>query len=138
LNNCFAVIVLIDHHWLNAFEQKRNGLDGMDYVLFEIEQALERRKLVIAAALHDVDIDAARNRLPREIESLGKLQWARIRHDPDFATDMQRVVQSIWKEIEKSGPSDRGQSRLQPTPPERPSWTALFSGVVRGWRGLVP
>jgi hypothetical protein len=151
LQGCSAVIVLIHRQWLEAFKEKREKKER-DYVLSEIKAAIDGDKATIPVALKGVDIEKVQRQLreDRGLEkTIGRLcnkQWQQLRDDPDFTSDMRRIIESIWAAVIKGGKWEEviegGRARTtsqdsktsRPGPePSQPSWAQLLSRIVEGW-----
>jgi TIR domain len=83
------VLVLIGRTWLEELNERRGGADA-DQVLVEVELALGSGKPVIPL-LVDASMPAAAE-LPRELQALAYRNGLSLRPDPDFATDVDRVL----------------------------------------------
>jgi TIR domain len=125
LRQCEVVVPFIGPGWFEGFREKAR-LGRKDWVLEEIKVALELKP---AEAILPVLVEGAiPNRteptaktpktsekptpassleeeiggLPEEIRGLGNLQIQRLRPDPDFRTDMDRLVKNVWKVYSES------------------------------------
>ena len=91
---CNIMLVLMGREWLNR--ENRNRLhDENDYVRFEIETALRRDIPVIPVFVARRDSMPSRDELPESLRDLVYRQAVFIRPDPDFHTDMERLVDKI-------------------------------------------
>jgi hypothetical protein len=160
LQGCSAVIVLIHDQWLEAFKEKRER----DYVLSEIKAAIAAEKAVIPVTLKGVSIEEVQQQLRQDQElkeilkeisaPLSEKQWQQLRDDPDFTSDIRRIIQSIWAAVIKGGKWERvikgGRSQDSKTPrpdpalsepswaqASEPSWAQLLSNFVTGWTQAV-
>ena len=127
IGRCDVLLVVIGPGWLTATDESghRRLDDPADFVRLEIEAGLRREIPVVPLTL-------ARSRMPRvdELpESLGPLALRNgrpIRPDPDFHTDMGRLIASL-REMSSAGQiasprhqqtslTDRPRSTLRETP----------------------
>ena len=96
LRQCRIVIAVIGRDW----EQLRNEHnlrrldDPHDFVVLEIASALTRRIPVIPILVDRTSLPAA-NLLPDAIAMMRFRQTLLLRPDPDFATDVDRLIQAI-------------------------------------------
>jgi hypothetical protein len=137
LEECIAVIVLIDEKWVDAFEVKAEAAER-DYVLEEIQQALEWNKPMIPVALQHVDMDFVQKHLPDDLQALGSKQWQQLRYDPDFTSDIDRVLKAIWLEVWQSGPRHAPRHRRETrrrAPGRRGQfpWADMFPAIMESW-----
>lgn len=97
-----VVLVIVGPSWTNILQQRKDG-PGIDHVREEIRLALEAGNLVIPVTVEN-------SRLPKEeelagfedIASLRTRNALAVRPDPDFDTDLRRVV----TEISRIGPPE--------------------------------
>lgn len=105
LQSCQVVVVLIVPGWEERFEKlKRKGRD--DWVKLELQHAARFGKLIIPLFVgRDAQRDPIRfESVPRSCrEALEKAQYYSVRADPDFASDMSKVIGSIWQRLQESG-----------------------------------
>jgi hypothetical protein len=96
VQSCVALIAVIGAGWLEAkgADGKRRLEDSNDWVRIELEAALERDIPVIPALVDDVLLPEP-STLPDALAALSFRQTIRIRPDPDFATDLQRLASAL-------------------------------------------
>lgn len=96
VQSCGVMVAVIGNAWLDAKDAAGNRrLDDVDdWVRIELEAALERDIPVIPALLGDAVLpDAAK--LPDPLTVLTFRQATRVRPDPDFATDIERLARAL-------------------------------------------
>jgi hypothetical protein len=133
IENSSVMIALIGPDWLAAFENP--GPEG-DWVRHELASALhpkdpKKKKAVIPVTLEGVDPGKLfkPNSLPEDLDKLQDRQWQPLRTDPDYAGDVQRVVDAIWKEVELEDPQSEG-SVIQPRETDAESLNDLYRIAV--------
>jgi TIR domain len=98
VGSCNVLLAVIGRDWL-ALTTKAGGRridDPKDFVRLEIETALERQIPVIPVLAEDAEIPGEMD-LPESIRPLVYRNGLRIRHDPDFARDVERLIKSLIK-----------------------------------------
>jgi Polyketide cyclase / dehydrase and lipid transport/TIR domain len=125
LKSCSVFVAFIGPRWFEVLE-KRRSLGRKDFVLEEIRMALgleEENKLKVLPLLvqdalrEGTTLEEELTAFP-EISALAKQQFYRLRPDPDFRSDMERVVISIWETIVDEENSRRTRrSASEPTGP---------------------
>jgi hypothetical protein len=109
LRQCRVVIAVIGRDW----EQLRNENnvrkldDPHDFVVIEIASALTRRIPVIPVLVDRTSLPAA-NLLPEAIATMKFRQACQLRHDPDFATDVERLIHAIETLLQRAEGSAPG------------------------------
>ncbi|MEO0518586.1 MAG: SUMF1/EgtB/PvdO family nonheme iron enzyme [Cyanobacteria bacterium P01_A01_bin.116] len=103
VGQCQILLAVIGKSWLQVTDEAgRRRLDNpADWVRLEIETALRRKVRVIPILLDGVAMPAVRD-LPAALQPLAYRNAARVRHDPDFRRDMDRVVGVIQRHLEKT------------------------------------
>ncbi len=97
LADCRVELVVIGRFWvtLKTPDGKRRRLDvSDDFVRTEIETGL-RAGLVVVPLLVDNATMPRSNQFPASIRALAEFQGAQVRNDPDFATDIQRLIHQL-------------------------------------------
>jgi tetratricopeptide (TPR) repeat protein len=99
--------------------QAKTATNQTDWVKLEIETALARDIRVIPVLLDGVDMPASED-LPSSLQPLTYRNAARVRHDPDFRSDMARLQKRI-------------ESNLSPlTPPQgQATWAERLSAITQ-------
>ena len=107
LEQCKIVIAFIGPGWLQGFKDKeRQG--RKDWVLEELKIALKMNRkqgkeilpvLVDGAFPKATSLDEEIAQLPKEVRGLGRFQIHRLRPDPDFKADMERLSMAAWTVI---------------------------------------
>src|SRR5262249_35184849 len=107
LSQCSVLLVVIGDRWLTLQDEhgKRRLDNPNDYVRLEIETAFSRDITIIPLTLDGVSMPQAKE-LPLSIQDLAYIQSIPIRHNPDFHSDMDkllaRVVGHIHTQPDKS------------------------------------
>jgi TIR domain len=96
LERCNVILVLIGDSWLDVLTPRgtRRLEDPEDFVRQEIESALRRNILVIPILLGKATMPEAKN-LPISLQALVTRHALKIRPDPDFHRDMDRLVADL-------------------------------------------
>ncbi|MEM9087280.1 MAG: toll/interleukin-1 receptor domain-containing protein [Cyanobacteria bacterium P01_F01_bin.53] len=96
VGECQVLLAIIGRRWLQV--QDADGhrrLDNpADWVRLEIEIALTRNVRVIPVLLDGVEMPGLQD-LPESLQPLCYRNAARVRHDPDFRKDIERVIRVI-------------------------------------------
>lgn len=125
--SCDVLLAVMGPRWLTAQDQDgRRRLDlDKDFVRIEIEAALRRKVPVIPVLLGDTPM-APPEQLPESLRDLSYRGAARVRPDPDFATDIARLIKAIRRDpsARRTG-GDPG-----PLPRRRLAAWALAAGVI--------
>jgi hypothetical protein len=128
LEACSVVLVVIGPNWIDTRtgDGQRRLDDPQDHVRVEIETALRVGGLrVIPVLVGNVTMPRP-EQLPDSIRGLVGRAGLSIRHDPDFRTDMSRLVRDLREVV-----PDTTKSMLQPL---ARSWWAF---ALRGLFGVV-
>ncbi|MGC1309901.1 MAG: SUMF1/EgtB/PvdO family nonheme iron enzyme [Phormidesmis sp.] len=149
VGQCQILLAVIGKTWLTAQDAAGNRrLDNpADWVRLEIETALKRKIRVIPVLLDAVEIPAAQL-LPEVLRPLAYRNAARVRHDPDFRRDMDRVVGVIQRHFTRlseatvTAPSPSKPPQVQtPIPvqqePKCEFEVVTISKIERGFLGLA-
>lgn len=90
------VLVLIGDKWLHIRDVDGNRRLEIpdDFVRVEIETAIRSNKVVIPVLLGDTEVPSQRE-LPDSLHGMLTKNVARVRPDPDFHRDMERLLNSI-------------------------------------------
>lgn len=127
---CDVLLPLIGPTWLtttNAQGQRRLG-DPNDFVRIEIASALKRDILVVPLLLNGAFMPGPSD-LPEDLQSLARRNAAQVRQDPDFHSDMNRLIGKINQYFVSRGIS---------LPSEAPASSASASSVKKGNAFIVP
>lgn len=127
LADCRVVLTVIGKDWLRILQERSppGGGAGSDWVREELEIVCRRREaegdgrlLVYPLLLLDAQMPAAGD-LPPALAQLPGLNGDRVRIDPDFQTDIQRVVRTIGRHlgVAPSAEALAGDVRLSPPHP---------------------
>lgn len=93
-----VVLVVIGEQWLNACDERgrRRLDDDSDFVRIEIEAALTRNISIIPLLVGRTPMPRSKE-LPTTLERLAFFNGAPVRPDPDFHSDMTRVIHAVEK-----------------------------------------
>jgi TIR domain len=96
LQGAKAMLVVIGSRWLDASDGAESSRldDPDDYVRTEIQFALDRGIAIIPILVDDVQIPAARM-LPEVVKPLATRQASKVRADPDFDSDVDRLLETV-------------------------------------------
>lgn len=93
---CDVMLVVVGELWLGITDEggRRRLDDPNDFVRVEVESALKRNIPVIPLLLDNARMPSAEE-LPSTLRDFAYRNATKIRPDPDFHTDMERVIQAI-------------------------------------------
>jgi hypothetical protein len=96
VSKCKTQLVVIGDQWLSMLNEEgmRRVDDPNDFVRIEIESALRRDIPVIPLLVRDAKMPSA-DELPAELENLAYRNGIKIRPDPDFHHDMDRLIEGL-------------------------------------------
>jgi hypothetical protein len=96
VSRCGALIAVIGPEWLNARNESgfRRIDDPTDFVRIEIAAALGRRMPVVPLLVRGAALPRESD-LPIDLRPLVYQNAAQARNDPDFHTDMDRLIKSL-------------------------------------------
>ncbi|MBN2304323.1 MAG: SUMF1/EgtB/PvdO family nonheme iron enzyme [Anaerolineae bacterium] len=102
-----AILVIIGPQWLAVTDKQghRRLDDPKDFVRIEVETALKRGNLVVPVLVNDARMPDAAD-LPPALEPLAYRNAAKVRNDPDFHRDMDRLIADLkhsFRHQEKTG-----------------------------------
>lgn len=89
ISACSALLVVIGRQWLGS-----RLADPHDLVRIEIEAALKRQIRVIPVLVQEADLPTEES-LPPTLKGLVYRQSLRIRSDPDFHRDVDRLIEGL-------------------------------------------
>jgi hypothetical protein len=120
--NCDVVVVVMGLKWAGAMDAQGQPRlsDPCDYVRIEIESALKKNLPVIPLLVDEANMPAA-EALPDSMRDLVFRNATKIRPDPDFHRDMDRVIDAIRHHepmtvIALSEPRKESSHRRRPPP----------------------
>ncbi|MDJ0706964.1 MAG: effector-associated domain EAD1-containing protein [Leptolyngbyaceae cyanobacterium MO_188.B28] len=93
VGNCQVLVAVIGPNWLEALKE-RLGQPAIDWVRAEIETALGRGIPVIPLLVGGAGLPVAAD-LPEGLQDLAYRNAAQARPDPDFKSDMHRLIQGL-------------------------------------------
>lgn len=96
LGKSSALVVIIGQGWLQAKNASgvRRLLLANDYVRMELKEAFQRKIKVIPVLIHDAALPKTAD-LPEDLHPLAYQQALRIRPDPDFSSDVARLIRTL-------------------------------------------
>jgi hypothetical protein len=98
---CRVFLALIGDGWLDAQDERgaRRLDDPCDLVRIEIEMALRTPRLVVVPTLVGAASMPHERSLPASIRRLTRLHAARLRSDPEFQEDVQRLARALREHV---------------------------------------
>ncbi|HVO43348.1 MAG TPA: TIR domain-containing protein [Aggregatilineales bacterium] len=102
LKSCRVMLVVIGDRWLTVADSdgKRRLEDPGDFVRAEVETGMHLGMLVIPLLVRGATMPSERD-LPGDLKPLAYRNGTPIRNDPDFPTDMDRLIKSIVEEMKR-------------------------------------
>lgn len=99
---CDVLLAVIGDDWLGASDDagKSRLADEADFVRIEIEAALKRDIPVVPILVGDAEVPTAKD-LPEPLTGLAFRNGTRLRDDPFFHTDMERLIRAL-QQLHKS------------------------------------
>lgn len=95
VQKCEVMFVVIGPRWLGAAPREASRLrDPNDFLRIEIASALRRTIPIVPVLVDGAQMPRA-DQLPDEIQSFARRQGTVIRHDPDFHTDLTRLLSRL-------------------------------------------
>ncbi|MBZ0306174.1 MAG: TIR domain-containing protein, partial [Anaerolineae bacterium] len=98
VTECDVFLGIMGENWVDVSDPRtghRRLEDPNDFVRIEVETALKNNKTkVIPVIAHDARIPQS-GELPEPIQELVKLQFVRVRRNPDFHRDMDNLVNTV-------------------------------------------
>jgi len=122
-----VVVVVIGPTWLTVTdaEGRRRLEDPQDFVAIEVAAALNRDILVLPILVRGATFPDFKD-LPSAIRPLARRNAAQARHDPDFHSDMDRVIAKLQDYFDQLGiPAPANPAMVRPEIPI----PAVLSGV---------
>ncbi len=102
LSDVDVVLVVIGHDW-----RPERLASANDNVRLEIMEALAQEKLIVPVLLDGKTMPGP-GELPADLEKLPYLNAAQLRRDPDFHSDIQRLVESLPRRASPAQKDGRG------------------------------
>jgi hypothetical protein len=98
---CKLLLAVIGDEWLDSMDESGNRrLDApSDFVRLEIEAALDGDKPMIPIFVKRATMPKEQE-LPQSMRGLVGINGAMVRSDPDFDTDMQRIINGVQRLLE--------------------------------------
>jgi hypothetical protein len=96
VRRCDVLLAVIGSTWLSVEddEGRRRLTQPNDFVRIEIESALVRDIPVVPVLVDEAPLPTAET-LPKSLRDLAYRQAARVRPDPDFHTDVSRLIEGL-------------------------------------------
>ena len=100
LRRCEVVVALIGPRWADLLRLRDQKGKEPDWVRRELEVAIRLEKRIIPVyfgfdRVKDIPAEVFRGAL----EKLKDYQWHRLRPDPDFDRDMEKVMAGVWSSV---------------------------------------
>lgn len=139
---CNVLITLIGQNWIDVSDEQGNRrLDNPnDFVRIEIASALTRDILVLPVLVNGATMPT-RTKLPENLQALTQRNAARVRYDPDFHNDMERIIDDLEEYFRKRGLATARKRNVQPTSAysrkRSLSRASLVVTVISGINGLI-
>ncbi|MEM9088305.1 MAG: tetratricopeptide repeat protein [Cyanobacteria bacterium P01_F01_bin.53] len=113
VGQCQILLAIIGQRWLQVKDAdgQRRLNNPADWVRLEIEMALNRNVRVIPILLDGVDMPAIQD-LPTSLQPLCYRNAARVRHDPDFRKDIERVIRVIEQHSTEQPEAEQAAKQL--------------------------
>ena len=93
--------------WFQILEKRKRENEGRrDWVVVELQKALASREVAVLPVVVEGTFAGAKSLeeelklIPGEIEGLRALQIHRLRPDPDFKSDMDRLIMAVWEKMD--------------------------------------
>lgn len=103
LSKCEVLLAIIGNKWVQIKDE--NGVRRLDkpddWVRVEVSKALEQGVYVIPVLVEGAIMPSA-SELPEDIKSLARRNAAKVRNDPDFDIDIERLCAAIRKQLSNS------------------------------------
>jgi hypothetical protein len=101
LPRCRVFLAVIGKQWLEVRtpDGRRRIDDPQDWVRIELEHALNTPGLQVVPVLVNDATIPGEDELPESLRMLSRLNAARVRRDPDFHVDMERLVNAIGGDV---------------------------------------
>lgn len=98
VGKCDAFLAIIGDEWIDAADKDggRRLDNPADYVRLEIESALQRKIPLIPVLVQGAEMPAP-DLLPDSIRNLARRNAIRVRPNPDFRPDMERLIEGLEK-----------------------------------------
>lgn len=131
VSQCDVLLPLIGSTWLSTTDAQgeRRLNDPNDFVRIEIESALKRDILVVPILLNGAVMPGPSD-LKGDLQVLARRNAAQVRHDPDFHSDMRRLISKLEEYFVSRGlaaaPSPQGVAPLAASIPETKSNNAVL------------
>jgi hypothetical protein len=111
VDECDILLSLIGPTWATA--KSADGslrlMDPDDFVRIEIETALSHNDTLVIPVLLDNTPMPSPDQLPESLAALPFRNAIKVRDDPDFHADMQRVIEQICTHLQLSVPAEHKQ-----------------------------
>jgi predicted ATPase/DNA-binding SARP family transcriptional activator len=116
IRNVDVVLVIIGRGWVS-----KRLADAADFVRLEVAEALRQKKVVVPILLDNTKMPSAIG-LPAEIADIAYLNAARLRGDPDFRSDVAKLLRHLRNMLPRANSPAREITSKTPKPgAERPA-----------------
>ena len=130
LARCSAALVVIGPNWVGASPQGRRIDDPTDLVRVEAEAVLARGIPVIPVLVEPA-VDLPQLALPAGLDGLRYRQALPLRPDPDFETDVARIVRVLRQLIDPAPAPPAPPVSSPPPPPPAPASTPASASTPK-------
>jgi TIR domain-containing protein len=115
LKDCRVVLAIIGPRWLEmaTSDGARRLDDPADWVRVEVETALRRNVTIIPVLVEGAQMPGA-NRLPESMRPLAEMNALQVRRDPDYHTDMMRLIQTMERQVIGSAQASAEAAKYAP------------------------
>ncbi len=114
LTECKVLLVIIGDEWEQVKDE--NGIRRLDKpddcVRLEVSKALRQEVHVIPVLVEGARMPSAGN-LPKDIRELAERNAAKVRNDPDFDVDIERLCAAIERQLSSSSVESREHNKSQ-------------------------
>ncbi|MEO1208000.1 MAG: toll/interleukin-1 receptor domain-containing protein [Cyanobacteria bacterium J06638_20] len=119
VTHCQVLVAVIGPTWLDTLQERLARADQQDWVRAEIETALQRETAipVIPLLVGGADMPSG-NDLPKALQPLANRNATQARPDPDFHTDLDRLIRRLEEIIGTPELSAKAQSSRSLERPE--------------------
>jgi TIR domain-containing protein len=98
IGECDLFLAVIGNKWMGPDKNSRRIDDSGDFVRLEVEQALEEKIPIVPVLIDDTPMPLE-TELPASLKPLTFIQATRMRGDPDFRSDFDRLATLITEHV---------------------------------------
>ncbi|MEO1290698.1 MAG: TIR domain-containing protein, partial [Chloroflexota bacterium] len=105
LDQSDVVLIIVGDRWVDELKKREEDrISDANYVYVEIMRALDKAIPLIIPIMLNKTSDLKRDDLPQEMQKITSLQYGRVRDNPDFHTDMDKIRQRIDERFPSQSP----------------------------------